>query len=180
MGNPGQKYLKTRHNAGFIFLDNFKEEYCKKETWKDQYLGLFINTSVEIYNQTYSLLLLKPQTFMNLSGNSVQQCIEKENLSLKNTIVFHDDIELPFGEIKWKEGGGHRGHNGLRDIIQKCGNDFYRLRIGIGKPDSIPVSEYVLSAFTDREWEEWNALYSRGKEILFRNFFDKSLSSLRI
>ncbi len=175
LGNPGEKYLYTRHNAGFLFLDRFQEEYFPTSKWKHQYSGYFIRKELQIEeNIKFEVLLLKPQTFMNLSGNSLQDCIKEENLSIKNVLVIHDEIELPFGEVRFKEGGGHLGHNGLRDIIQKCGGDFYRIRIGVGRPEnSISVSEYLLSNFLQSELQNWDLVYAKGKELLFENFFKK-------
>jgi len=167
LGNPGNKYQYTRHNAGFIFLDKFKEEFFPHTYWKEEYNGLFISSLIEIENLKIECFLLKPQTYMNLSGNSVCLCIKKENLTLDKVIVLHDEIELPFGEIRWKEGGGHRGHNGLRDIIQKCGNGFYRIRIGVGRPmNSESVADYLLSNFNKIEFNSFDNIYFQIRKLL--------------
>lgn len=175
LGNPGSKYQKNRHNAGFLFLDFFKEEYFLNEKWKEKYHGLTITTYFQLENLNIPLILLKPQTYMNLSGNSVKDCIDKEKISIRNIVVIHDEIELPFGEVKTKVGGGHRGHNGLRDIIQKCGSDFFRIRIGVGRPnDSMSVADYVLSNFSKEEFEKWENIYQNAKKLLLENIFISS------
>lgn len=174
LGNPGQKYIFTRHNAGFMFLDFFKKEFFNSVEWKSSYSGHFISKEFIFEHLHFKVLLLKPQTFMNLSGSSIQKCLQKEHLSIKNVVVVHDEIELSFGEIRFKEGGGHRGHNGLRDIIQKCGSDFCRIRIGVGRPqDSRTVSDYLLSNFLEKELQSWDCLYSKAKGLLFEKFFKK-------
>ena len=167
LGNPGKKYQYTRHNAGFIMLDSFKEEFFSTETWKEKYQGHYLSSSLSIEQGKITTILLKPQTFMNLSGNSVCACIKSEHISLDNVIVIHDEIELPFGEIRWKDGGGHRGHNGLRDIIQKCGSEFPRIRIGVGRPqDNSSVADYLLSNFRKEELEQLPCIYQKFKNIL--------------
>ncbi|GIX41940.1 MAG: peptidyl-tRNA hydrolase [Leptospiraceae bacterium] len=167
LGNPGKKYLYTRHNAGFIFLDRFKDEFFYQEVWSEKYKGLFLSSILKVQNISIRCILLKPLTYMNLSGNSVCPCIKKENIPLEHIIVLHDEIELPFGEIRWKEGGGHRGHNGLRDIIQKCGNHFNRIRIGVGRPkEPISVADYLLSNFTKDEMNQFDTIYFNIKNLL--------------
>lgn len=167
LGNPGKKYQYTRHNIGFVMLDSFKEEFFSIETWKEKYQGLYISSSLSIEQEKIKVVVLKPQTFMNLSGNSVCACIKSENISIDNVIVLHDELELPFGEVRWKEGGGHRGHNGLRDIIQKCGSEFSRIRIGVGRPkDNTSVADYLLSNFYKEELEQLPDIFQKVKNIL--------------
>ncbi len=168
LGNPGKKYELTRHNAGFIFLDFFKNEFFSHEIWKTKYNGEFISSVVNIDGIQITTLLLKPQTFMNLSGNSVCSCIQKESIPLENVIILHDDIEIPFKEIRWKMGGGHKGHNGLRDIIQKCGANFCRIRIGVGRPTNSQqsVAEYLLSNFNKSEQEQFLEIYNTIKDMI--------------
>ncbi len=172
LGNPGSKYEFTRHNAGFIFLEYFKNEFFNYESWKNKYNGLFISSTFNTDGLQFPCFLLKPQTFMNLSGNSVCICIQKEHIALENVIVLHDDIEIPFKDVRWKTGGGHKGHNGLRDIIQKCGANFSRIRIGVGRPTNpqISVADYLLSNFTKTEIEQFEEIYKTVKSMIQNHF----------
>ena len=147
LGNPGPKYQWTRHNAGFMVLDRFCRESGIAVTRKT-FSALFGEGSF----QGERLLLLKPQTFMNLSGRSVNPALHFHRLSLQDLIVIHDDLDIPFGRIKLKEGGGHAGHNGLRSLMQELGSgEFIRMRIGIGRPLQGDAADYVLNNFTKDE-----------------------------
>src|SRR6202007_1523719 len=127
LGNPGSKYQWTRHNAGFMVLDRFAQLAGISVT-KKNFSGLYGEGTF----RGERLLLLKPQTFMNLSGRSVAEALRFHKLSLQDLIVIHDDLDIPFGRVKLKEGGGHAGHNGLRSLMQELGNgQFVRLRVGI-------------------------------------------------
>lgn len=131
LGNPGQKYAQTRHNVGFWFVDSL----CKKFGFdlKDNKKFYGLANKVDLYEKT--LWLLEPQTFMNLSGKSVAALANFYKFNNDEILVIYDELDLPAGTAKLKKGGGHGGHNGLRDIIAATGsNDFYRLRIGIGHP----------------------------------------------
>lgn len=141
LGNPDSKYELSLHNTGFTAVDvlasalgnyNWTKQFnaqVAKGTWKGE-----------------SYLLMKPLTYMNLSGKSVQACRQFYKLELPDFIVISDDLDMEPGKVKYKKSGGHGGHNGLRNIIQLCGgNDFHRLRIGIGRPaHSGAVTSYVL------------------------------------
>ncbi|HYS44339.1 MAG TPA: aminoacyl-tRNA hydrolase [Geobacteraceae bacterium] len=143
LGNPGSKYLWTRHNAGFMVLDELARRAGIPVTRKT-FSGLYGEGSY----RGERLLLLKPQTFMNLSGRSVNPALHFHRLSLQDLIVIHDDIDLPFGRIKLKEGGGHAGHNGLRSLMQELGGgQFARIRVGVGRPLHGDAADYVLSPF---------------------------------
>ena len=147
LGNPGPKYLWTRHNAGFMVLDRFSHLAGIPLTRKN-FSGLYGEGDL----RGDRLLLLKPQTFMNLSGRSVAAALRFHKLSLQDMIVIHDDLDIPFGCIKIKEGGGHAGHNGLRSLNQELGSgDFIRLRIGIGRPSHGDMADYVLTSFAPEE-----------------------------
>lgn len=147
LGNPGPKYLWTRHNAGFMVLDRFSRLAGIPLTRKN-FSGLYGEGDL----RGDRLLLLKPQTFMNLSGRSVAAALRFHKLSLQDMIVIHDDLDIPFGCIKIKEGGGHAGHNGLRSLTQELGSgDFIRLRIGIGRPFHGDMADYVLTNFAPEE-----------------------------
>ena len=143
LGNPGQKFSKTRHNIGFIVLDALARKYACSWKNKDnfEYAEIDINAT--------PLLLIKPQAFMNNSGLVVPY-LQKKGIAPQETIVIHDDIELPFGKVQLKTGGSHKGHNGLRSLINAWGADFHRIRIGVSRPENKDdVPEYVLQNFTE-------------------------------
>lgn len=147
LGNPGPKYLWTRHNAGFIVLDELARR-SGIPVGRKTFSGLYGEGSW----QENRLFLLKPQTFMNLSGRSVNPALNFHRLSLRDLIVIHDDLDIPFGRVKIKEGGGHAGHNGLRSLMQEMGSgEFIRIRIGIGRPPRGDAADYVLSTFSREE-----------------------------
>ncbi|MDU9049458.1 MAG: aminoacyl-tRNA hydrolase [Candidatus Electrothrix sp. Rat3] len=158
LGNPGAKYELTRHNAGFLALDDFADQqHCalNNEKWN----GLFCSERIE----GQRVILLKPQTFMNKSGESVTRFVDFHQIPLKNILVIHDDLDLPQGKIKVSAQGGAGGHNGIRSLIQHLGSPaFSRLKIGIGRPErdekgrGIPVDRYVLGNFTDEELSLFN------------------------
>ena len=142
LGNPGKEYTNTLHNAGFKGIDALAE-YLGVSNWSKQFKGLVIKGQ----HQGVRYILLKPQTFMNLSGESVVACKEYFKVKLKDIMVLSDDLDLPFGTIRYREKGGHGGHNGLRSIIRLCGdNEFQRIKIGIGRPQRGrgQISSYVL------------------------------------
>ena len=147
LGNPGPKYQWTRHNAGFMVLDRLSHRAGIPITRKT-FSGLYGEGSY----RDERLLLLKPQTFMNLSGRSVNPALHFHRLSLQDLIVIHDDLDIPFGQVKLKEGGGHAGHNGLRSMLQELGSgQFTRIRVGIGRPVLGDAADYVLSPFSRDE-----------------------------
>lgn len=142
LGNPGQQYEKTRHNAGFLFVEHLAKNARSKWVSSSQFNGEVAECSVS----GAELILLKPMTFMNRSGVSVGKLLRYYKLVPEEMLVIHDELELPTGAVRLKRDGGHAGHNGLRDIIANVGSrDFYRLRLGIGRPDVGSVSDYVLS-----------------------------------
>ena len=142
LGNPGAQYAQTRHNAGFWFVDElarqYNAEFKEDKKYKAEICHLTINNE--------KVTLLKPSTFMNLSGQSVAAYANFFKIAPDQILVAHDELDFEAGKIKLKQGGGHGGHNGLRDIIARLGDkNFIRLRIGIGHPgDSKQVTNYVL------------------------------------
>jgi PTH1 family peptidyl-tRNA hydrolase len=147
LGNPGSQYAGNRHNAGFMVLDRFAAMVDIPLTKK-----VFSGLCGEGYWQGDKIILLKPQTFMNLSGRSVAEAARFHKIPPAEIIVLHDELDIPFGSLKLKEGGGHGGHNGLRSIIQELGSaGFIRLRIGIDRPSYPDVSGYVLQNFSPAE-----------------------------
>jgi len=145
LGNPGNKYSKTRHNAGFLLLD----ELAKNEGVAFSRQSRFFGDVAELSMGGERLYLLKPGTFMNRSGQSVSSLMKYYKILPEEILVVHDELDFDVGVVKLKTGGGHGGHNGLRDIIASIGvKDFKRLRIGIGRPGSGKVvADYVLSDF---------------------------------
>lgn len=142
LGNPGAQYQATRHNAGYWFADRLLETFPGNLQQKDKFFGragtLLINGK--------SVHVLKPQTFMNLSGKSVLALSSFYRIAPQNMLIAHDELDIDSGELRLKFGGGHGGHNGLRDICRCLGNDFYRLRIGIGHPGlASQVTGHVLN-----------------------------------
>ncbi|MDX1957001.1 MAG: aminoacyl-tRNA hydrolase [Leptospiraceae bacterium] len=152
LGNPGQRYAFTRHNIGFIVLDELSQKLGA--SFSDDKKFLIAKTSFE----TKTIFLLKPQEFMNLSGKAIATNATKYKISSQKILVIHDEVDFPFARIKVKFSGGHAGHNGLRDIIEKLGtNDFHRIRFGVGRPEKespIDVSDFVLSNFSSEEKKE--------------------------
>jgi PTH1 family peptidyl-tRNA hydrolase len=147
LGNPGPKYLWTRHNAGFIVLDRFAA-LAGIPVSRKNFGGLY----GEGDHRGDRLLLLKPQSYMNLSGRSVAEAVRFHKLEPADIIVIHDELDIPFGQIKCKTDGGHGGHNGLRSLHQELGGGGYnRLRIGIGRPDHANMADYVLTNFAKEE-----------------------------
>ena len=145
LGNPGEKYSKNRHNIGFIFLDYLKEKYNLNKFKKKKNFLYSKNIFFE-----KEIILLKPITYMNLSGNAVINSMKYFNISFENIVVIFDDIALPFGKIRIRERGSDGGHNGLKNIREHLGTEEYkRIRIGIGNPDySVSYINHVLGNFT--------------------------------
>jgi peptidyl-tRNA hydrolase, PTH1 family len=143
LGNPGNKYDQTRHNAGQELVLELARQNGVQLTSEQRYSGLYGRISI----QGHALHLLIPTTYMNLSGQAVQALANFYKLPVRSMLVTHDELDLRPGIARFKQGGGHGGHNGLRDIISKLGgqHDFYRLRLGIGHPgNSHDVVSYVL------------------------------------
>ena len=142
LGNPGAQYSQTRHNAGFWFVEQLAEKYHIDLNMDKKFHGL--TGRGRICGQDVRLLL--PVTFMNKSGQSVVPMVNFYDIDNSQLLIAHDELDIPAGSIKLKTGGGHGGHNGLRDITPHIGNDFHRLRIGIGHPGhKSKVSGHVLS-----------------------------------
>lgn len=146
LGNPGDEYAGTRHNVGFMVVDALAESLGL--SWQDKRYGWVAKGRVK----NAELVLLKPSTYMNLSGNAVRYWMDKENVPLERTLIVCDDLSLPFGKLRLRPSGSDGGHNGLKDIAQKVGAAFPRLRMGIGSdfPRGGQI-DYVLSKPTDEE-----------------------------
>ena len=156
LGNPGKEYEDTRHNIGFKVIDKLVDDFGAQNISKNSFHG-------ELFKSA-NILLLKPTTFMNLSGDSVQAVKNFYKIELEDIFVIHDDIDLSFSALRFKIGGGHGGHNGLRSIDAMVGREYGRIRMGVGKPEhKSQVVSHVLGAFSDEEkrilpkWIEYTA-----------------------
>lgn len=158
LGNPGPKFALTRHNIGFLFVDHVAAAYGA--SWRAE--GIWQVAVLRRGSQ--SILLIKPQTFMNASGD-VWPLLAKKGVQPEHMLVVHDELEKKGGTFQIRCGGSARGHNGLRSLIGRCGENFWRLRLGIDRPgDKAQVSEYVLQRFTPAEQaglDAWLALAAR-------------------
>lgn len=144
LGNIGEKYQFTRHNIGFMVIDEITKNLSTSNINNPNFQSTLLKSG---YN-----LFAKPTTYMNNSGMAVHAIKEYYKIDLENIIVIHDDLDLPFGTVKFKIGGGHGGHNGLRSLDSHIGKDYVRVRIGIGKPkEKLDVANYVLSNFSKEE-----------------------------
>ncbi len=150
LGNPGPRYRYTRHNIGFTILDRVASQYS---------LSFVFHREAPHYESVFwtlegiSIMLLKPLTYMNRSGEAVASVFNSYKIPLERLLVIHDDLELPLGRLKFVRGGGAGGHNGIRSIIDSIGSRrFPRLKIGIGRPSGpVPIDKYVLSSFYQGE-----------------------------
>ncbi|MBC7538270.1 MAG: aminoacyl-tRNA hydrolase [Bacteriovorax sp.] len=172
LGNPGSKYHHTRHNIGWDVFEelSFSSDLKWSEKFKGQY-AVYNNGADKIY-------FLKPQTFMNLSGESVQPMIAFFKIDIENVLVVHDEIDLPFGIIAFKKGGGLAGHNGLKSITEKLGSqEFKRVRMGIGRPIHGDVSNWVLSGYTGED-KDFFVPFLKGAALAIEEYiklgFDKT------
>ncbi|MYL35951.1 aminoacyl-tRNA hydrolase [Pontibacillus yanchengensis] len=144
LGNPGPKYENTRHNVGFMVIDELVRRHnwkLDKEKYKAQYTVEHVGSE--------KVLLIKPLTYMNLSGEAIRPLMDYYNLSIDDIVIIYDDLDLPPGKIRLRKKGGHGGHNGIRSTIDHLGTkEFPRLRFGIGRPNGpMPVPDYVLGTF---------------------------------
>jgi PTH1 family peptidyl-tRNA hydrolase len=151
LGNPGPEHRLTRHNAGFWFVDALARAHSAQFRSHSRYHGEVARIALG----GRDVVLLKPQTYMNRSGNSVRSLVDYTKSPLAEVLVVHDELDLPPGVARFKFGGGHGGHNGMRDVVTHCGAEFWRLRIGIGHPgDRNDVIDYVLQRAAPSEEEE--------------------------
>ncbi len=149
LGNPGINYKNTRHNVGFLLADkiitHFNLDKIKEDKKKELYSGVI---------NDHKLFVIKPLTFMNLSGKAISEIVNFYKIKLDNIFVIHDDLDLDISKVKIKQGGGNGGHNGLESIDQFIGENYYRIRIGIDHPGHKDlVSSYVLNKFSKSEEE---------------------------
>ena len=147
LGNPGKEYEKTRHNTGFMVLDRLAEK-LNTEIEQNKFNGLY----AKIKYKGEDVILLKPQTFMNLSGESVRKIMDFFKIGLEDIVVVYDDMDMPTGKLRLRQNGSAGGHNGIKNIILHTGSqNFCRIRVGIGRHPYMKVVDYVLSRFTSEE-----------------------------
>lgn len=151
LGNPGKEYTYTRHNVGFILLDMIREAWTFEE-WKDSKFQWLIS---EWMHKWEKILLLKPTTYMNLSGDSIASVVNFYKLDPKTDIlIISDDIDMEFAKVRYREEWSHGGQNGLKDSILKLGtHEISRIKVGIGRDEHYSMSDWVLSNFTKEERE---------------------------
>lgn len=176
LGNPGDQYAKTRHNAGFWLLDKLVEH--AHESWHEE--KKFFGQYCKIFINNQPIHLLKPSTFMNASGKAVTALANFYDIHASDILVIHDELDIPEGTIKMKVGGGHGGHNGLRDIISAIGTkEFMRLRLGVDHPgEKSEVINYVLKAPSKEGRMKIDAAIAEGEraiEILIKDNAEKAI-----
>lgn len=164
LGNPGGQYAQTRHNIGFMAVDHYLKTLGHPPV-KNQFKAEIHMTKW----QEHQLILVKPQTYMNLSGESVQPLMGFYKVALENLIVVHDEIDQPFAQMKIQKNRGHGGHNGIKSITGLLGTmDYTRLRLGVGRPENpnIPVPDYVLGKFTAEEFQALPAFLDKACDAI--------------
>jgi len=164
LGNPGKEYENTRHNLGFMFLDYLEEKYNFKISVKK-----FNSLISEIYLNNEKIIFVKPQTYMNLSGQAVQRVKEFYKIESKDILVIFDDLDIPFGEVRYKQNGSGGTHNGMKNIVQMIGTkEFPRIKIGIGniKHEKQDLKDFVLEKFNKSQKEEIDNIFEKAYEKL--------------
>lgn len=147
LGNPGAQYAQTRHNIGFMAIDEIHQQF-QGERWKNKYDSTYSKITVD----AIPFLLIKPQTFMNNSGVSVRKWMDYYHVAIDDIYIVYDDMDIPFNELKLKTGGSAGGHNGLKSLISHLLSDqFHRIRLGIGRPHRDQMIDHVLTKFTKME-----------------------------
>lgn len=159
LGNPGLKYRKTKHNVGFLCIDHYVKQNNLKLKNDNKFKGEWLKLG--------NLILLKPHTFMNLSGQSIQSAISFFDIDPEDVLVIYDDLSLPFNKIRLREKGSAGGHNGIKSIIQHLKTeDFKRIKIGIDANPLIDTKDYVLGKFSKTEFKELETSYSTVSNII--------------
>ncbi|HET7059825.1 MAG TPA: aminoacyl-tRNA hydrolase [Candidatus Saccharimonadales bacterium] len=151
LGNPGEKYELTRHNAGFLCLDDFVARTDEMTGWIDKKNMKCLMSEGRV--GAVRVIAIKPATFMNLSGEAVRAVMNFYKINLEQTLVIHDDLDIDFGQIRLRHGGSDAGHNGIKSVSQQIGEDYGRVRIGIGpkRPPAIGSEDFVLQKFSADE-----------------------------
>jgi len=156
LGNPGKKYGKNRHNVGFMVVEELVRSHALAD-FKEKFSGVWTKGELSVAGKRHPIAVLKPQTYMNLSGDSVQPASAFLKVEPAQVIVVHDEIDLPWKDVRLKLGGGHAGNNGIRSIIGRLGAEFVRVRVGVGRPPpgfKGDVADFVLQDFDAMEKAE--------------------------
>ena len=149
LGNPGSEYNNTRHNVGFMVIDNYAREY-HLDRFREKFNGLY----AKVFRNGEYYILLKPLSYMNLSGTVIRKFANFYKIKPKDILIIHDDMDLPVGKIKVKFKGSSAGHNGIKSIIENLNTEvFPRLKIGISKSENIDTKDYVLGKFNKKDLE---------------------------
>jgi peptidyl-tRNA hydrolase, PTH1 family len=169
LGNPGPEYAKHRHNVGFMVVEQWAQRHATPGTgdvgWKSQFKGRV--TSIHAGGQIGRCVVLEPLTYMNRSGESVRAAVDFHDVPPERLVVVHDEIDFEFGRVGLKRGGGHGGHNGLRDIIKHLGKPgFFRVRVGVDRPRHGEVANWVLSNFSGEDAAFVADLVDRAEQAL--------------
>lgn len=159
LGNPGKDYKNTRHNVGFLVLDN----YLNTSDWKEKFNALFHETRIN----GEKVIFIKPLTFMNLSGDAVVKYVNYYDVDIDDILVIHDDLDLPFSSYKLKKNSSAGGHNGIKSIISRLSSDaFARLKVGVSHDRSIDTKDYVLGNFSKSEMDKFTEMQKDFNKII--------------
>lgn len=175
LGNPGKEYDLTRHNAGFLCLDDFVDKTDGMESWVEKKSLKCLISAGRVGEAR--VIAIKPTTFMNLSGEAVQAVLNFYKLSNENIVVVHDELDIDFGQIRLRSGGSAAGHNGIKSVSQHIGEDYGRIRIGIGpkKPVRIKSEDFVLQKFSAEQQEQLGNLKQEVSAVLSEFVFGNQL-----
>jgi len=174
LGNPGPKYALTRHNIGFIAVDMFAQSLSgagNSPVWKEEHQALCCKLKIE----ETPVIIAKPMTFMNKSGESVQSLMQFYKIPQENVLIVQDDIDQPFGGMRFHKDRGHGGHNGIRSISAMLGSqDYSRLKLGVGRPTNpdMDVANYVLSKFSSEEQSQLTEFLNKSGDAIESLIFD--------
>ena len=175
LGNPGKEYENTVHNIGYMAIDHFAKSagltFSKSK---------FFGRVAEGFVAGEKVILLKPETYMNLSGKAVDEMRRLLKLDTDKILVICDDIDLPFGDIRVRTKGSAGTHNGMRNIVSKIGEEFPRFRLGVGKPDNMDLITYVLSKFSKEKLEELNVVFDKVDRMINDYIKNKSVLGIDI
>jgi len=162
LGNPGKEYENTRHNVGFMILDNYAK-INNLEFNKNKFDGLYLDTVIN----GEKTILLKPLKYMNLSGEVVRKYVDYFKIDISDVLIIHDDMDLDVGNFKIRYKGGSAGHNGLKNIeLHLSTNEYKRIKVGISKPKNIDIVNYVLGKFSIEEMEKLNEVIDTSSHII--------------
>ncbi|MBP3925240.1 aminoacyl-tRNA hydrolase [bacterium] len=173
LGNIGDKYVFTRHNIGFMAVDKIALD--SNQTFSVEKRLKSLLTKFKINGE--DVILIKPTTFMNLSGEAVRAVMDYYKIKLEDILVIYDDLSLPLGKMRFRPNGSDGGHNGIKSIIQHCGKDFARLKLGIGPQPPIPAEHFVLQNFTQEQLTTVKEVVTTSKdavEFYFENGIQKA------